>query len=89
MIESEKLLEKKLRESVKARGGLCIKLLSNHYLGLPDRMILLPGGVVKFAEIKTTGKKPTKLQTYVHEQIRSLGFEVYVVDRSEQIKLII
>lgn len=60
-----------------------IKLLSTFIKGLPDRMILCQGGYVGFAEIKTTGKKPTKIQTYIHEKLRALGFTVFVIDDLE------
>lgn len=46
-------------------------------------MILCQGGYVGFAEIKTTGKKPTKIQTYIHEKLRALGFKVFVIDDLE------
>lgn len=57
-----------------------IKLLSTFVKGLPDRMVICKGGYVGFAEIKTTGKKPTKIQTYIHEKLRALGFTVFVID---------
>lgn len=60
-----------------------IKLLSTFIKGLPDRMILCKGGYVGFAEIKTTGKKPTKIQAYIHDKLRSFGFEVFVIDDIE------
>jgi len=85
MVESEKLLERKLGRKVRAAGGISIKLLSTHITGLPDRMCLLPGGRVFFAEIKTTGKKPTKIQKAIHSKFMKLGFNVYVIDRSSQI----
>lgn len=46
-------------------------------------MILCKGGYVGFAEIKTTGKKPTKIQLYIHDKLRGLGFEVFVIDDIE------
>lgn len=46
-------------------------------------MILCQGGYVGFAEIKTTGKKPTRIQTYIHEKLRALGFKVFVIDDLE------
>lgn len=60
-----------------------IKLLSTFIKGLPDRMILCQGGYVGFAEIKTTGKKPTKIQLLVHSKLESLGFKVFVIDDLE------
>ena len=77
---SEKDLEAELRERCKALGWMCIKLTSQYQRGLPDRLILMPGGRVCFAEIKTTGKKPTALQRVTHERLRALGYRVEVVD---------
>jgi hypothetical protein len=89
LIESEKALEKKLREAIKGAGGWSIKLLSVHITGLPDRLCLLPGGRAVFAEVKTTKKKPTKIQLAVHSKLESLGFPVFVVDSSEGVQKII
>ena len=84
-IESEKALEAKLRDRVKAAGGLALKVSSQHYTGLPDRMALMPGGRITFAEMKTTGQKPTKVQQARHEELRRLGIEVFVIDTTEKI----
>lgn len=88
-VESEKLLERKLTKAIQYAGGMSIKLSAQYFTGLPDRMILLPEGIIFFAEIKTTGKKPTKLQSIVHDKIRALGFKVLIVDCSEDIDLIV
>lgn len=77
---NEKKIEKKLRLEVDKLGGIAIKLQSQYYTGLPDRMILMPGGRIRFAEIKTTGKRATARQTIVHEELRDLGFKVDVID---------
>lgn len=82
---SEKALEAELRERCKALGWMCIKLTSQYQRGLPDRLILMPGGLVCFAEIKTTGKKPTALQRVTHERLRALGYRVEVVDTTESL----
>lgn len=80
---SEKVFERELSKFVEESGGMAVKLLSQFIKGLPDRMFLLPGGVVVFVEFKSTGKKPTKIQSYIHAKIRALGFLVYVVDSVE------
>lgn len=85
-IEKEKNLESRLRDRIKQLGGWSIKLLSLHISGLPDRLCLLPGGKLFFAEIKTTNKKPRKIQLVVHNKLRDLGFKVYVIDSTEKIK---
>ena len=76
----EKQIEKKLRIEVGKLNGIAMKLQSQYYTGLPDRMILMPGGRIRFAEIKTTGKKPTPRQKIVHQELRGLGFRVDVID---------
>ncbi len=89
MIESEKLLEKKLKNGTEKMGGWCIKMLSTHLTGLPDRVCLFPGGIIFFAEIKTTKKKAKKIQILVHHKIRKLGFDVHLIDTSAQINQIL
>ena len=79
----EKVLEARLRKAVEERGGMAVKLTSQLHRGLPDRLVLMPGGKAFFVEVKTTGKKPTKLQAAVHRILREQGFQVFVVD-SEQ-----
>lgn len=83
-IISEKDLERTFAEMLnRTKKVWVIKLLSTFIKGLPDRMILCRGGYVGFAEIKTTGKKPTKIQMYIHEKLRALGFKVFVIDDLE------
>lgn len=83
--ESEKTLEARLRKEIEKRGGLALKLSAQLHRGLPDRLILLPGGRPHFVEMKSTGKKPTKLQIHCHQELRDLGFSVWVVDSSEKL----
>ena len=89
MIESEKVLEKYLVSEVKSLGGWAVKLLSGLVTGLPDRLCLLPGGVVAFVEVKTTGKKATPRQLIVHKKLRQLGFRVEVLDSKEAVNNLI
>lgn len=84
MKESE--IEKKLVLKVKAKGGIAPKFVSPSYAGMPDRLVLLPGGVFAFAELKAPGMKPRPLQVSRHQMLRSLGFKVYVIDGTEQIE---
>lgn len=79
-IDNEKSVERKLVELTKLSGGLCIKLLTYQFTGLPDRMCLFPGGIIIFVELKTTGEKPRKIQLAVHRMLRNLDFRVEVID---------
>lgn len=80
---SEKVFERELSRYVDDSGGMAVKLLSQFIKGLPDRMFLLKGGIVVFVEFKSAGKRPTKIQSYIHAKIQALGFLVYVVDSVE------
>lgn len=78
--ESEKLIERTLYNEVKAKGGMCLKLPAIYNIGLPDRLCLFPGEKAIFVELKTTGQKPRKIQLYIHNKIRALGFKVLIID---------
>ena len=83
-IISEKDLERTFSDQLnRTKKVWVIKLLSTFIKGLPDRMILCKGGYVGFAEIKTTGKKPTKIQLYIHDKLKTLGFQVFIIDDIE------
>ena len=82
-VESEKVIERKLVEAVKANGGMCIKLLCDNLLGLPDRMTLMPHSKIAFVELKTTGQKSRRIQVFMHNKLRNLGFRVEVIDTVE------
>ena len=81
----EKQIEQRLVKAVKARGGLCPKLVSPGTDGMPDRMVLLPDSHMGFVEVKAPGEKPRPLQQWRHEQLRELGYKVSVLDDPEQI----
>ena len=86
----EKEIEKRLRASVKQLGGLCLKLVCPGFTGVPDRMILLPGGHILFAELKAPGKRERPRQRLVQEQLARLGFMVFSsVDSLEKVQIII
>lgn len=86
---SEKTFEREMSRYVEARGGMAIKLLSQFCKGLPDRMFLIPHGKVLFVEFKSTGKKPSAIQRWVHKKLAELGFIVYVVDDPESYSCVI
>jgi VRR-NUC domain. len=80
---NEKLIEKKLREMVKRRGGLALKWASPFYTGMPDRLVLLPGGMTYFVELKTTSKNPSAVQIQAMKKLTALGFQAFVIDSQE------
>ena len=80
----EKYIEQKLVREVRKRGGLCEKWNSSS-AGWPDRIVLLPNGKIGFVEVKTLGEKPRKLQIHRHDQLRALGYKVFILDDAGQI----
>lgn len=81
----EKIIEQLLVKAVKNSGGIAPKLVSPGFDGMPDRLVLLPGGKIGFVEVKAPGKEPRPLQVARHGLLRRLGFKVYVLDATEQI----
>lgn len=76
----EKIIEEYLREKVKTIGGRAYKFVSPGNVGVPDRIILFPGGRIIFIELKAPGKKPTALQEAQQKRINNLGFRVLTLD---------
>lgn len=85
----EKTIEQKFVKAVKASGGMCPKLVSPGLDGMPDRMVLMPGGHITFVEVKAPGKEPRPLQLHRIEDLRRLGFRVFILDHPGQIPAII
>ena len=86
----ESTIETRLRKAVERAGGRCLKWVSPGHTGVPDRIILMPGGRVYFAETKAPGEKERPRQEYVQRKLRALGFEVFSsVDGDEQIAEIV
>ena len=81
----ERDVEKSLVRAVKKAGGLCPKFVSPGMDGVPDRIILMQGARIAFAEIKAPGKKMRPLQVKRKRQLEALGFQVYCIDNTEQI----
>jgi len=82
----ESTLEKRLRLEVGKHGGLALKFISPGKRGVPDRLVLKPGGQALFAEMKDAGKPLEPLQRKRADQLRALGFKVYKIDSIEDIK---
>ncbi|MBS1988740.1 VRR-NUC domain-containing protein [Candidatus Dependentiae bacterium] len=85
MNNQEKYLEKKLRDRVKEKGGLALKFVSPAYTGVPDRIVLMPGGKARFVELKTEGRTPSERQKLVIAELRKLGFSVSVISTNDQL----
>lgn len=87
--ESEKAIEQRLANKVRAMKGLCLKFASASMTGYPDRLVLLPQGRVAWVELKSKGKRPTRFQELRHEELKRMGFDVYVADSSAAVDALI
>lgn len=82
----EKSIENVLRKAVEDEGGVCLKWVCPGHRGVPDRMILFPGGIIAFVELKRPGAKVEAggLQEWWREKIQSFGFPCYEISRKYQ-----
>lgn len=83
MLESS--IEKALVMQTQKKGGHAFKFVSPGCAGVPDRLVLLPGGKIAFVELKAPGRKLRPLQEKRKQQIESLGFKVWVIDQIDEV----
>ena len=85
----EKAVEGKLKGMVEEHGGLCLKWVCPGWAGVPDRIIILTGGLVMFAETKRPkGGKVSKLQEWWAKRLRARGFSVFFVFNDKDIETV-
>jgi hypothetical protein len=82
----EATIESKIRLYALSKGCLCYKFVSPSHRGVPDRLILLPGGRAAFIEVKAPGKKPSALQKVELARLISQGIPAIYADSFETAK---
>ncbi len=82
----ESTLEHHLVRAVERIGGRAPKWVSPGQRGVPDRIVILPGGRTVFVEMKAPGEELKPLQKRWAKILRSLGHEVYKIDSEESIE---
>lgn len=81
----ENEVEGHLRRRVEKVGGICVKFLPDFARGFPDRIVLLPGGVLVWVETKRPqGGVLSPAQKVQHVLLRRLGQRVEVVWTKDQ-----
>lgn len=81
----EALLEQQLSRAVKKAGGYCIKLPAAWYIGIPDRMLLLPGRVI-FVELKTDKGRASLAQKNWGSRLTKLGLTYLIIHGRDQLE---
>ena len=75
----EKEIERRMCEMVRKRGGLTYKFTSPGNVGVPDRLIITPTGVVWFVELKTETGRLSKIQKHRIAELEKRKANVRVV----------
>lgn len=82
----EQKIERRLKKEIELIGGKALKFVSPGMSGVPDRIVLLPGGRIIFVELKAPGKKLRPIQERRKKELEKLGFTYKVIDNNEDIK---
>lgn len=87
MTDREKVIEASLVKAVTEIGGLCMKWVCPGWSGVPDRIVLLPGGRVCFVELKRPkGGRVSRLQEWWKKNLTGYGFRCVIVKDHEDIE---
>lgn len=81
----ENAIENYLREQVARRGGIALKLDPSNAIGVPDRLVILPGAIV-FVELKRPkGGRVAPMQQFWKDELRELGHKSEIVCTKEAV----
>lgn len=81
----EQKIERRLKKEIELIGGKALKFVSPGVSGVPDRIVLLPGGKVIFVELKAPGKNLSPIQLFRKKEFDMLGFKIWKIDSYEDI----
>ena len=79
----ERDIERYLVRRAIEHGGKAYKFVSPGHVGVADRIVLLPGGVVWFVELKTATGRLSPWQKLFAAEMRRMGMN-YIVIRSKE-----
>lgn len=78
MTNLERDLEQFFRQRIRTLGGYTFKLAPTE-VGVPDRLVLMPGGRVYLVELKTANGRLSPAQVEWHKRASRLGTVVHVL----------
>ena len=82
----EKIVERILVQGIRKAGGVAYKFVSPGNDGMPDRLVVMPGGRVCFVELKQDTGKLSGLQKIQISRMRRLGCNVCVLYGAEDVR---
>ncbi len=80
----ERTVEQHLVRGLEKIGVSCIKFIPDLMRGMPDRMVLLPGGRIVWVELKTDTGHLEPIQQVRHKELEQAGQIVRVVWSTEE-----
>lgn len=84
----ESTVEAALSRECRLRGLCCLKLTPSSP-GVPDRLVVAPGGTHVFVEVKAPGRSPRAAQVSWHERLAGMGHRVCVVDHPARARALV
>lgn len=72
----ESQIERRLVRGVRAHGGLCYKFVSPGNIGVPDRIVITPGGRTIYIELKTKTGRMAEMQKWQRRELEKRGADV-------------
>ena len=86
---SEKAIERYIVERIKDLGGICLKYSNPNQIGYPDRVCLLPWGIILWVELKSKGQTLRTIQRQRIQEMSKIGHIVHVCDSKEAVDNVI
>lgn len=80
---TERDVERRFVRLGEKHGARVVKLACPGSAGMPDRLVLHPGGATALVELKAPGNHPRPLQLRVFGRLADLGHPVAVIDSLE------
>lgn len=77
MAEKESAVERYLTRLVRDLDGMTVKMAPAGQVGVPDRLVLLPGLEPQLVELKAEGGRLSPVQVLWHAKAEARGFRVH------------
>ena len=82
----EKNIERRFVNGIRTLGGKAYKLNCSGNSGMPDRIVILPGGKIMFVELKTDYGKLTAFQEMRIKELCKLGAKVWLLSGMQEVE---